>query len=276
MVLSMDIAPLSGLYPFLSSGDIVVRVEECVGGRFLTRRLSPSASIDAQSAFDEEVRLWLALSNRGVLPRVRASSGVIAHLFEGVQLSTVSRYYLRKNAREIIQGIAARVSALEDYGVVPGYFTLASFAAPCIQGSGELLIIDLSTANVEEPDVQGALLSLAYCLLELCTGLSRSELPGELSCQKLKVLRRVLPPGIYEYLKRIVEGQSFLTVRDAYHALTRITWSAPPPPLWEDFFLCRFFVMPIFLGLCLAALSASFWEVALLCLFLAWRFRGKV
>lgn len=243
-----DIAPVSGLYPYLGASEIKVAVYQREGERMLYRALSPQASLDAQTTFEREKTLWAQFASWGLSDPVQEVQGGIVQPFTGEQLSQVAPFYLRKHCRTLFLGIARQFAEYEDRGWMIEYASLASFSVESFLGTGKVVLIDNSTA-VKKGSVQAVLTSLAYCLLELSAQRDRVELPGELSCNAVEQYRSLLPPGIYNYLLKLVDGQSFSTVRDAYHVLQRVSWE-PAGPEWKKF------IPGYRVGLCSFALAA--------------------
>lgn len=231
MVLASDVRPLSGLYPCLSSSEIVVVVHRNGDTTTLQRTLADNASADGYAVFEDEKQLWESLSSWGLSPPLRLVGNTLIQPFNQVQLSAVSRYHLKKNSRHIALSSTKLLALLEDHGVLIRYFSPSSFSVPHITGSGAVSLIDVSTATFDNSDVYCSLLSLAYYLLELITGKDRSDLPSELSYKKLAEYRPMFPPEVYQYIRKLSRRESFSSMRGAYDALRRVSWAYAVPPL---------------------------------------------
>lgn len=229
----VDVTPVRGLYPYLGASEITVAVYRHRGKRMLGRILAPEASLDAQAIFEREKALWNKFASWGLSAPMTDMNGFLAQPIAGEQISQISPFYLRKHRRALFQGIAEQLADFEDRRWMHECVSLSSFSVDSFLGTGKVTLIDNSTA-VQGGSVQSVLISLAYCLLELSTQRERVELPGELSCRSVAQYRPLLPPGVYNYLLKLIDGQSFSTVRDASTALRSTSWKSAAPR-WKKF-----------------------------------------
>lgn len=233
---SEGVTPLPGLYPTLPPSDISVAVHRKGLDQLLCKFLSENASLEAQGVFGREVVLWKYLVSCGLAETVTLDGSLLTQPFNRAQLTQISPYYLRKNRRSLFFGIIEQLTRFEDARVLLEYFSISSFAASEITGMGNVSVVDISSAvsgqDIGAGSVQAALLSLAYCLLELFTLRERLDLPAELSLQVIKEYRSQFPPEVYRYLQSLIAPGVYKTVHDAFDALLGVSWSLPQKEPW--------------------------------------------
>lgn len=229
-----DYLPAHNLYPCVSGIDVAF-YRKC-GKQQIYRGLSESAGVDAIEAFERDKKIWQYLASHGVVEPIQVGHDAFLQPFEGVQVSSVSLYNRRQNAKSLCLGIFEEVATFEDYGYILSLLTLASFGVSQIKGTGKVTIIDASTA-IAGGDVQVCLTALCSCILELFCDTSRESLPLEISEKHLKKYRSSVPTGIYRYLESLVSAR-YSSVRAAYDALRLVSWEYATPP-WKKIKLNR-------------------------------------